>query len=129
MGIVGVWRAANHNTTITKQSSNRPILGIEALLGLVALKVKFQGIHRISDKEIDKENKGKDKKNKDKDKEGQLCLTEAPPRADNQREVDDLAAITDSESPTPAVADQSTVGTVLDGRIASRNRPTPGGSS
>ena len=115
------------NTYITKQPSNSPIIGIEALLGLADLKVRLkaglQGEFSLLDKNKNKEDK------EDKDKEGELCLTEAPPRADNQREDENLAAITGGESRTSTVADQSTTGTVLDGYSSTQNNSTAGGSS
>ena len=50
---------------------NRPILGLETLLGLVALAVKFQGRSSLLDQKKHKANEA--------DKDGEMCLTEAPP--------------------------------------------------
>ena len=109
---------------MSEQSPKTPIIGIEALLGLAALTAKLQGKSKPLSKDKDENRKAKDK-----DKEGEICLTEAPPRADNQREVNDLAAITEGESQTSPGADQSTARTVLDDHNSSRNSSPPGGSS
>ena len=90
----------------------------------MALQTKLQG--KLGHLGKDKNEKGEEK---DKDKEGEACLTEAPPRADNQREVNDLAAITGSESKTSPVADQSIARTVPDSHISHQYSSTPGGSS
>ncbi|MGR3279847.1 hypothetical protein ACSYAD_32860, partial [Acaryochloris marina NIES-2412] len=113
--------STNHNAHITKQSSKSPILGIEALLGLVALKVKLQNSSSFFETKKNHGNK--------EDQDGEICLTRVPPRLDNQREVDDLATTTVRESQTPVVADQPIVRTVLDSQICTRKKSTSGGSS
>ena len=87
----------------------------------MTLKVRLQGRSSFSNKNKKKEN--------EEHQDGEICLTEAPPRADNRREVDDLAGIASGESQTSTVADHSTARTVLDGYISSRNNSTSGGSS
>lgn len=112
--------AANHNTYITVLSSDSPIIGIEALLGLAALKVKFQNSSVFIDKNKNQENQ--------KDQDGEICLTEVPPRADNQRPVGDLAANTIRESQASLVVDQPTARAVLGTNICTRKNSTSGGS-
>ena len=85
-------QSANHNTPIPVPTSNSPILGIEALLGLVALTAQFQAIepnaHSLST-------------------DASLCLDHSPP-ASTSRPVADLAASASSQSPTTPAPDYAT---------------------
>ena len=113
-------KPTNLKTDITKPSSNRPILGIEALLGLVALNVRLQGSSSFPNQEKNTKNEA--------DKDGEICLTKVPPRPDTPRAVDGLAANTASESQTPNLVGGSTIRATPDSDACSQHQSTSGGS-
>lgn len=82
-----------------KPVAHRPILGIEALRGLVSLVAQYQALGQARP---------------DHFREATLCLSDESPPALQQRQSSDLAANSVAQSPTTAAVDEPTGGATTD---------------
>ncbi|MEM0978997.1 MAG: hypothetical protein AAGH78_01855 [Cyanobacteria bacterium P01_H01_bin.58] len=92
-------RPAIQSTAVVKPVAHQPILGIEALRGLVVLVAQFQALDQASP---------------DHPREATSCLSDESPPALQQRKPSDLAANSAAQSATSAAVDESTGGPETD---------------